>query len=100
MIKGNEVQKVISTDSYQLCSKQQLKKSKSFFTFLLKKLKYGNLIAGVITEDLLVNKESSYSVGCVCFDNYYGVIMNNGVQEPNHYPKLKDGDILTLVIDF
>jgi hypothetical protein len=90
-IDGNKVQKIVSTDSYQLCSKQPFKKHKSYFTYLIQKLKYSNLITGIIVHDLLSNKESSYCTGCLCFDNYYGVVMNNGVQNPTHYTTLKDG---------
>ena len=90
-IDGNQVQKIVSTDSYQLYSTQPLKKHKSYFAFLITKLKYNNLIAGIITDDLLTNKDSSYCSGCVCFDNYYGVVMDNSMQIPAYHKKLKDG---------
>lgn len=48
------------------------------FTLQLKKSKYGNLIVGIITSALKSNRSSSFIPNSICYDGYYGIVLNNG----------------------
>jgi hypothetical protein len=82
-------EKVISTDSYQLYGSEPLNEPKTSFMLRLKRSKYGNLIVGIIGSENLQKKCSNFISNTICYDGYYGIVINNTAEDENQYRKLK-----------